>query len=354
MSTSSNDARPQPQRRYFRVQLAAIGLSMAVGVALLAAKFFAYHLTGSSAILSDALESIINVAASGFALISIVTAARPPDESHPYGHGKIEFFSAGFEGALIILAAAGIFYTGIERIFRPQGLPNLGDGIAILGATAAINLIVGVLLFCTGKKTDSLTLVADGKHLLTDVYTSGGIIVGLFLVPVTGWYRLDGVIACLVGINILVTGVGLVRTSFAGLMDESDPVLLEKITELLSRHRKEIWIDIHQLRSWKAGNHVHIDLHLVLPRDLDLYHAHEEAKQVELILANHFEGNAGILVHIDPCTAPDCPVCQKTRCEMRSAAAQQAVPWNNASLTATRSDDPVHSGIKKDPREPEK
>jgi len=354
MPNSFNDVRTQPQRRYFRVRLAAISLSMVVGIALLAAKFYAYHLTGSSAILSDALESIINVAASGFALISIVTAARPPDESHPYGHGKIEFFSAGFEGALIILAAAGIFYTGIERVFHPQGLPNLGDGIAILGAAAAINLIVGILLVRTGKRTDSLTLVADGKHLLTDVYTSAGVIVGLFLVPVTGWYRLDGVIACLVGLNILVTGVGLVRTSFAGLMDESDPILLEKITELLSQHRKENWIDIHQLRSWKAGNHVHIDLHLVLPRDLDLYHAHEEAKQVELILEDHFEGNAGILVHIDPCSAPDCPVCQKTRCEMRTAAMQQAVAWNTASLTTTRSGDPVHSGTKQDHREPEK
>lgn len=343
MPTSSNDARPQPQRRYFRVRLTAIGLSMVVGIALLAAKFFAYHLTGSSAILSDALESIINVAASGFALISIVTAARPPDESHPYGHGKIEFFSAGFEGALIILAATGIFFTGFERIVHPQGLPNLGEGLAILGGAAAINLVLGVLLVRTGKRTDSLTLIADGKHLLTDVYTSAGVIAGLFLVPVTGWYRLDGAIACLVGVNILVTGVGLVRTSVAGLMDESDPVLLEKITELLSRHRKEKWIDIHQLRSWKAGNHVHIDLHLVLPRDLDLYHAHREAKEVEWLLASHFEGNASILVHIDPCSAPDCPICQKTRCEMRAAAAQQAAPWDTASLTKNRSEDTLHT-----------
>ncbi len=345
MNTAGHE-RTLLQQRQYRLRLTAIILSMLVGIILLAAKFTAYLLTGSSAILSDALESIINVAASGFALISIVTAARPPDESHPYGHGKIEFFSAGFEGALIILAAAGIFYAGIHRILHPQGLPNLGEGIAILGGAAAVNLFLGIFLVRTGEKTDSLTLIADGRHLLTDVYTSAGVIAGLFLVPIVNWYRLDGLIACLVGINILVTGVRLVRTSVSGLMDESDPSLLEDIAELLSRHRKEEWIDIHQLRAWKSGNHVHIDLHLVLPQNLDLHHAHLEAKQVELILANHFEGNASILVHIDPCTAPDCPVCQKTRCKMREAAAEQAATWNTVSLTANRSKDPLHSGTK--------
>ncbi len=334
----SEDGRLASRRKGFKTRLTAIGLSMLVGIALMGAKFYAYYRTGSSAILSDALESIINVVASGFALVSVVTAARPPDESHPYGHGKIEFFSAGFEGALIILASVGIFRVAVAHILRPAGLPHLGEGLfVLLGATAA-NLLLGILLLRTGKRTDSITLIADGKHVLTDVYTSGGVIVGLFLVSATGWYRIDGIVACLVGLNILFTGVGLLRQSYAGLMDESDPRLLAEVSDLLARNRQERWIDIHQLRAWKAGNHVHIDLHVVLPRDLDLYRAHLEAKRIESLLVAHFAENASILVHLDPCSDPDCPACVRTRCEMRVAEAHRGEPWDSTSLTATRRD----------------
>ncbi len=335
----------------FRVRLSAIVLSLLVGIVLMSAKFFAYHLTGSSAILSDALESIINVVASAFGVVSIVTAAKPPDESHPYGHGKIEFFSAGFEGALIILASAGIFRSAVPHILHPRPLPNLGEGLAILLGATVVNLLLGILLLRTGRRTDSLTLIADGKHVLTDVYTSAGVLAGLLLVPLTGWYRLDGVIACLVGLNILLTGIGLLRQAYAGLMDESDSGLLSEVSSLLVQNRNDLWIDIHQLRAWKAGNHVHIDLHVVLPRDLDLHRAHLEAKRIESILVDHFQENASILVHMDPCTEPDCPVCRRTRCQMRLAEARATGRWDPASLTATRLDhvaspekDPDESG----------
>jgi cation diffusion facilitator family transporter len=324
--------RTQPDS--FRTRLAAIGLSMLVGTALMGAKFYAYYRTGSSAILSDALESIINVVASGFAVFSIVVAARPPDESHPYGHGKIEFFSAGFEGALIIFAAFGIFRSGIGHILQPRGLPHLGEGLLILLGATAVNLLLGIFLLRTGKRTDSLTLIADGKHVLTDVFTSAAVLVGLLLVSSTGWYRLDGIVACLVGVHILRTGYDLLRQAYAGLMHESDPRLLAEVSDLLAAHRRERWIDIHQLRAWKSGNHIHIDLHVVLPRDLDLYHAHEEALRLEKVLLRHFEQNASILVHMDPCAAPDCPACRKARCDMRSSEARAAAPWDAAALTA--------------------
>jgi cation diffusion facilitator family transporter len=335
---TSSASKSAPERSSFRIRLAAIGLSLFVGIALMIAKFFAYYLTGSSAIFSDALESIINVVASAFAVVSIVTAAKPPDESHPYGHGKIEFFSAGFEGALIILAAVGIFRNAAAHILHPGPLPNLGEGLAILLAATVANLLLGILLLGTGKRTDSLTLIADGKHVLTDVYTSAGVLAGLVLVPVTGWYRLDGVIAGLVGLNILWTGIGLLRQAYAGLMDESDPGLLAEVSALLARNRNDLWIDIHQLRAWKAGNHVHIDLHVVLPRDLDLNRAHLEAKRIESILIDHFAENASILVHMDPCTEPDCPACRRVRCEMRMAEARESGKWDPAALTATRLD----------------
>jgi len=334
VSKSAETLQTQAQPGSFRTRLAAIGLSMLVGTALMSAKFYAYYRTGSAAILSDALESIINVVASGFAVFSIVLAARPPDESHPYGHGKIEFFSAGFEGALIIFAALGIFRSGIGHILQPRGLPHLGEGLLILLGTAAVNLLLGIVLLRTGKRTDSITLIADGRHVLTDVLTSAAVVGGLLLVAATGWYRFDGIVACLVGVQILRTGYDLLRQAYAGLMHESDSRLLAEVSALLAAHRRDCWIDIHQLRAWRSGNHTHIDLHVVLPRDLDLYHAHEEALQVEKVLLRHFEQNASILVHMDPCAAPDCPACRKARCDMRGSEADAAAAWDTAALTA--------------------
>ena len=315
-----------PHGHHFKLRMTAIGISLSVSVVLMAAKFYTFHLTRSSAVLSDALESIINVVAAAFAVVSIWMAAQPPDSDHPYGHGKIEYFSAGFEGALIIFAAVGIFKTGISHLLMPKPLANLQAGLAILIAATVINLLLGVGLVKVGKKAQSLTLIADGKHVLTDVYTSVGVVGGLFLVQWTGWLWLDGGIACLVGVNILLTGTRLVRQSFSALMDASDPQLLGEISRLLEDHRKEVWIDIHQLRAWRSGNFVHIDLHLVLPRDYLLDDAHAQAKALEQMLIDHFEGNAGVLVHMDPCgtvlSDDQSPSCWEN-CSERPAAGQK-------------------------------
>ena len=218
---------PEDPRQKLRIRM--ILISFAVSVALMGLKFLVYYLTHSSAVLSDALESIINVVASGFATISIWMAAKPPDRDHPYGHGKIEYFSAGFEGALIVCAALGIFYTGIKHLLDPHPLPHLEEGLGLLIGATLINALLGIGLLRVGRSTDSFTLIADGKHIITDVFTSGGVVVGLLLVYLSGWLWLDGLIACLVGINILVTGGQLVRQSFARLMDASDPQLLDRI-----------------------------------------------------------------------------------------------------------------------------
>jgi len=318
-------------------RMSAICVSLMVAVLLMAAKFYTYHLTRSSAVLSDALESIINVAAATFAVISIWMAAQPPDADHPYGHGKIEYFSAGFEGALIVLAAVGIFKTGISHLLMPRPLANLQAGLIILVGTAVVNLLLGMGLIQIGKRSDSLTLIADGKHVLTDVYTSVGVVAGLVLVSWTGWLWMDGAVACLVGVHILSAGLQLVRQSFSALMDASDPRLLDEISALLERHREPVWIDIHQLRAWRSGNFVHIDLHLVLPRDFYLNDAHTEAKRVEQLLIDHFEGNAGILVHMDPCNAPECSICRQYRCEQRSMnPVAESTVWNRDRLTANK------------------
>lgn len=319
-------------------RLAAIGISFAIAFLLMSLKFYAFWVTRSAAILSDALESIINVVATSFAIGSIIVAGRPPDEDHPYGHGKIEFFSAGFEGALIIVAAAGIFYSGISQVLDPHELPNLNLGLFLLLGAGLVNLLLGIYLIRVGRRTDSLTLIADGKHVLTDVYTSGGVLAGLLLVKFSGWLWLDGTIACLVGINILFTGFGLVRQSFHGLMHTADPTALTKLSELLIRHRGDLWIDIHQLRTWKSGNHTHVDLHLVLPRDMSLEEAHSEAKKLEQLIIDDFGGNASPLIHMDPCSTVDCPICSIDACHSRTSDIKKLAPWNLETLT-------THKGV---------
>lgn len=299
----------------------------------MAVKFYAYSLTHSAAILSDALESIINVVASTLALGSIVLAARPPDRTHPYGHGKIEYFSAGFEGALIVLAAAGIFKSGLSHIWHPQDLPQLDSGLLLVLFAALVNLALGFTLVSVGKRTESFALIADGKHVLTDVYTSAGVLLGLFLVRETGRYWLDGLIACLVGAYILFSGGALVKKSFSALMDTADPNLLGRIAELLDRNRRSDWIDIHQLRAWRSGNHVHVDLHLILPRDLSLEDAHQEAKIVEKMIVEDFSGRASLLIHTDPCTDPECPICRRYECGLRTEAEREQPTWNASTLT---------------------
>jgi len=315
-----------------KVRVRAACLSLFIGALLMGVKFYLYRVTRSSAILSDALESIINVVASGFALTSILIASKPPDESHPYGHGKIEYFSAGFEGALIVLAAVGIFITGVPRIFHPGDLLHLQGSLLILFGVSLVNLALGIGLVHTGRRMSSLTLLADGKHILTDVYTSGGVLLGLWLAKATGWYRLDGIIACLVGVNILFSGWSLVRQSFTGLMDASDPVLLKRIADLIADHRRDPWIDIHQLRAWRSGNFVHVDFHLILPNDFSLEESHREAKIIEKIIVNRFDGRASVLIHTDPCEDADCPVCRREICGQRGTDRTDEASWSVASL----------------------
>ncbi len=304
------------------------------------AKFYAFHLTRSSAVFSDALESIINVVASAFALMSIVLAARPPDKNHPYGHGKVEYFSAGFEGALIIIAAIGIFKSGLAHILKPQPLPNLTDGLYILLGTGLINLILGLVLVRTGKKTHSLALTADGKHVLTDVITSAGVLLGLLLVHLTGLYWLDGAIACMVGFSILYTGIILIKESSAGLMDRAEPALLQEISSLLEKHRKDNWVGIHELRAFRSGSIVNVSLHLILPRGFSLSEAHLEAEEVEVVIEGYFEGRATVLVHLDPCSDPDCPVCRRYACELRGSEKSDPTPWNVETLIVQRPGSP--------------
>lgn len=302
-------------------------LSVVVGMVLLVIKFFAAAFTGSAAILSDALESIINVVASVFAFYSITLSAQPPDRSHPYGHGKIESFSAGFEGALIILAALVIIWQAVPAFFMPRPLAQLNVGILLILGAAVVNAVLGFSLVRTGKRTGSLTLTADGKHLLTDVYTSVGVVLGLGLVYLTGWAILDPITACAVALNIIVSGVTLVRQSVSHLLDAADEPFLSSIVYSLQQIRRPEWIDLHYLRSWSSGMRHHIDFHLTLPRYWRLEQCHAAETSVTEWVVEHLGGQGEVLIHLDPCTSHHCVGCQVLDCPVRTMPFRSVIPW---------------------------
>ncbi len=318
-----------------RLRIQTATAALVVGAALLAAKFYAWRLTGSSAVLSDALESIINVVASAFAIVSVHMAAKPPDQTHPYGHGKIEFFSAGFEGALIVLAAFGIFKAGLAHLINPQPLPRLEIGMLVMAGASGVNIILGLTLIRVGKRTRSIALEADGRHVLTDVYTSLGVIIGLALVKLTGWWWMDGLAACVVGLNILLTGFRLLRQSYQGLMDRSDPKVLDQIAAVIAAKRRPVWLDIHKLRAWHAGSRIHVDLHLILPRQMSLAAAHAEADDLENAILREVEGTDSVLVHMDPCQAHHCPICGQEACTHRERRFAGEPSWPTERLTGS-------------------
>ena len=304
--------------RTYAARLWAMTLALLVGGLLMAVKFVAYYITGSAAILSDALESIINVVASGFVLYSIYLSHQPPDKTHPYGHGKIEYFAVGFEGALIILAAVAILYKAIPAFFQVKMLSKLDFGIFLVLGASAVNLIVGLFLIRTGRRTRSAPVEADGKHLLTDVFTSLGVVFGLVLVRLTDWSWWDPITACAVAVNIVITGWHLVKKSFGRLMDEADPEILGRIVEILNEHRHPDWIDVHQLRTRHYGNKVHVDFHLVVPRSFGLLEAHLEAKEIEEKILSSLVEVEEVIVHVDPCEDPLCSWCMRAKCKDRS------------------------------------
>ncbi len=300
-----------------RARLRAVVISLAVSVVLLAAKYQAYRLTGSTAILSDALESIVNVVAAVFALGGIIFAGRPADRNHPYGHGKIEFFSAAFEGGLIAFAAVLIFYEVILSLLRGPEVRALDLGVPIVLGAGLVNLLLGWYLIRTGRKHESLTLVADGRHVLADFYTSAGIVIGLLLVRFTGIVWLDPVLAAVVALNLLWTGFRLVRQAAGGLLDEEDTALLDRLLEVLQPHLRQGVIRVHHLRAIRAGRFHHVDAHLVVPEFWSVERSHETAEDLAERLIKEVGVEGEMTLHTDPCHRVYCRMCDLDDCPVR-------------------------------------
>jgi cation diffusion facilitator family transporter len=290
------------------------------------AKFGAYLLTGSNFVLTDAAESIVNVLASAFAFFSIYLAAQPRDENHPYGHGKIEYFSVFIEGSLIGIAAITIIIKSIYSIIYPHAIHDLLIGAAIIGATGIINGSLGYYMIGKGKSLPSITIEADGRHLLTDMITSIGLVVGLLLIYFTKILWLDSTLSILVGLYILYSAYKLVRRSVSGLMDEADFGVVNEVINVLNEKRRDSWIDIHNFRAQKYGNELHIDCHLTLPNYFDLNRVHLEVKLVDELI-NKEVTKTELFIHTDPCIPECCHYCSMPNCPIRSEAKTEDIAW---------------------------
>lgn len=285
----------------------AMGASIGAAGLMLVGKLGAWWLTGSAAILSDAIESVIHLAATAVAAFGLWWTAQPADEDHPYGHGKFAYFSAGFEGALILVAAFAILATGVHALVYGPALQALGLGVGITAALAVINLALGSFLVHVGRRTQTLVLVANGQHVLTDSWTSGGVVAGVALVWLTGLHWLDPLIAIAVGLNIVWTSWALLRTSFEGLMERTSPEESTRLDETLRRAQAEgLIIAYHQVRHRRIGHEVLIEAHLLFDDAATLQDAHRRAGIVERRIGALFPGeNVTVTTHLEPACHDD-------------------------------------------------
>ncbi|UYZ62789.1 cation diffusion facilitator family transporter [Hymenobacter weizhouensis] len=302
-------------------------LSLVVSVVLVAVKFYAWLLTRSQAVLTDALESIINVVASGFALYSIYLAGLPRDENHPYGHGKIEYLSAGFEGGLILMAGVYIFYTALQSLLFPHTLARPDWGVGLLAFTAAVNGLVGFVLVRAGRRHHSPTLIGDGQHLYLDSVSTLVSCAALLLVALTGNVLYDSAAALLMGGFIVWNGYRMVRRSVGALMDETDTATVHQVVAELQEHRQPAWIDVHNLRVVRYGASLHIDCHVTMPYYFSLEETHGQVHQIEELVRQEFERDVEMFVHADPCTFAACSHCHMPDCPVRHHPFTQEIPW---------------------------
>ncbi|HEY9082265.1 MAG TPA: cation diffusion facilitator family transporter [Vicingaceae bacterium] len=307
-----------------------------VGVVLLAIKLAAWYITDSVAILTDALEGIVNVIAAFIGLYSLYLSAQPKDSNHPYGHGKVEFISAGIEGVMIAFAGLWIIFEAINHIINPQEIKQIDIGIVLIVFAGVTNFVVGYLAVKKGKKNNSIALISSGKHLISDTYTTLGVIIGLIIIKITSIYWLDSVFAMVFGIIIIFTGVKILRQSVAGIMDEADTQLLEDMVETLNKNRVPNWIDLHNLRIIKFGSGLHIDCHLTVPWYLTVKEAHEEVDAIEALIQKKYGNNIELFVHSDYCKAKSCEICTKVDCDVRIKPFIQRIDWNLGNVATNK------------------
>ena len=298
-----------------RVQGCIVGVS----VLLLAGKFTAFFITNSVGILTDALESIINVAAGFIGLYSVRLSARPKDRTHPFGHGKIESISASAEGLLILFAGGIIIYEGIVRLFQPAAVERLDAGIWVVAAAGLVNYVMGWVSVRIGKRYRSIALEAGGRHLQSDTYSTVGLVLGLVFMQLTGFYWIDGLLGLVFGSVILIAGIRILRRTTADLMDKTDERVLAQMAEVIACRRREEWIDVHNMKTIRYGSSLYVDCDLTLPWYYTVERGHAACEALKELIADAFSGRVLISIHSDPCNPDYCPSCRIASCVYRQA-----------------------------------
>lgn len=281
-----------------------IYLSIVAAVLTISLKGMAYVLTGSVGLLSDALESCVNLIAALVALVVLAIAEKPADDDHAFGHSKAEYFSSAIEGGLIVVAACSIVWSAWPRLFNPLPLENVGFGLLISLGASLINLVVALILIKKGKESHSITLTADGKHLMTDVWTSVGVLAAIGLVKLTGWLVLDPIIAMLVALNIVWTGWRLMRQSARGLIDTAIPADERKQIELIFDHYRESGIEFHSLMTRQAGQRKFVSFHILVPGVWSVQRGHDLLEIIEARIRNNFPFPVTVFTHLEPVEDP--------------------------------------------------
>jgi len=301
-----------------------------LSVGLFLCKIVAWQITHSVTVLTDALESIVNVVAGFLGLYSVILAAKPRDTNHLYGHAKAEFLSSAVEGTLIMLAGVYIIGDAVKHIITPQPPQKLDVGIMIVAFSGVLNFLAGKFAIAKGKKHNSMVLVAEGKHLITDSYSTLAIVVGLALIYFTNnrWIWIDGVVALLFALFIIVTGVGVVRRSVSGIMDETDMGLLKEVIDLLEEKRLPQWVDLHNMRVIQNGHVLHIDAHMTLPWYYRVKEADQEIHNLEAIVKQHYGYHIEPFIHIDGCMPYQCRICALEHCPERKENFEKRLVWS--------------------------
>ena len=279
-------------------------LSIGVAILTLVLKFLAWRMTGSVGLLSDVLETLVNLVAAVLAYASLSVAALPADEEHTHGHTKVEYFASGMEGALILVAAVGIAWNAIVRFMQPQALLEIGPGLTVSLVATLPNLVVALLLKRVGEQRHSVTLVADGKHLMVDVWTSAAVIVGVLLVSITGWQRCDPLIGLAVAVHIVFTGVRLIHDAMQGLMDAGLPeVELEKVRRIFAKYFVSDGVGYHALRTRQAGAWRFLSVHVLVPGEWTVARAHDLIEKIEAEICTELK-RITVLTHLEPLEDP--------------------------------------------------
>lgn len=305
-----------------------------VSVLLFLGKLWAWYLTHSVSILTDALESTVNVITGLIGLYSVVLAAKPRDANHPYGHGKVEFISAAIEGALIAIAGLMIIYEVIANFLHPKALNQIDAGIIITCSTGVVNYLLGVYALRLGRRNRSMTIEASAHHLKSDAYSTFAIVGGLLVVWLSGWQWVDAVVALVFALVIIVTGYKVLRKSLGGIMDEADVKLLDEVIKVLIGQRRDQWIDLHNMRVIQYGQVLHIDAHMTLPWYWTVAQADSEIHQLEDLIKEQFQGKVEFFIHIDQCMPYSCRLCALEHCPERKAPYTGRVEWNRDNILA--------------------